>query len=486
MKIACVSTEMSPIAKVGGLADVSFGLSKEIMTQGHDICVILPNYASLKTSYLDSFEPYPTDLEITFSKKKHQILVWAGKLCGLTLFFIDSKAPSSFFQTDQIYGKQNDGQRFSFFSLAALKFIEQCHPTVDIIHINEWQTALIAPLYKEQACRKSSAKIMTTIHNLNYQGILSTSVLNKVGLSKKSTQLKCLDLKKHNKVNLLKSAIVYSDFITTVSPRYADEITTPGQGMGLDKIILENKRKIKGILNGIDYEVWNPKSDSALAEHYQLNHTQPKALCKKFIQKLLNMPLESRTPLVICICRLVPQKGISMIKSAISHVLKMGGQFILFGSSPIPKIQEDFDQLKLQLQDNPSAKLIFDSYNEELAHQLYAGADMIICPSIFEPCGLTQLISLRYGTVPIVRLTGGLANTVFDINSSSKANGFTYLEPTSPALKKTLGRAFNLYHHEPKKWKKLIHSGMKMDFSWKKSAQEYLKIFHRLIKKSTK
>jgi starch synthase len=483
MKICHVSAEISPIAKVGGLADVITGLSRELQHLGHEVFVILPKYACLKTNGLSQLKIFKRDLKTFFNSKWHFFSVFQAQLHGIPVYFIDSTAPESYFDRDKIYGYPDDTIQFAFFSKAALDFILQCKPDLDILHLHEWHTALMAPLYKLNYSKNLRAKVIFTIHNLSYQGEAPFNLLKKVGLNPEQSPLKenLQDPSKANKINLMKGAILYSDFITTVSPQYGEEIQTAVNGHGLQGVISREKHKLRGILNGIDPQIWNPQTDQALAFNFDHNTLDKKCAVKNSLQQLLKMPREPKSPLVACICRLVPQKGIRLIKKAILSVLEFGGQFILFGSSPIPKIQLDFQVLKEELQSDSNVKFIFDSYNEDLAHKIYAASDMFICPSIFEPCGLTQLIALRYGSIPIVRKTGGLANTVFDIEyereNETLCNGFTFVPPTSKAVHETLKRAFKIYFEQPHLWKELIQRGMQMDYSWKESAKAYLEVY---------
>ncbi len=486
MKICHIASEVSPIAKVGGLADVTLGLSREVQKLGHEVFIILPKYTCLKTADLDNLRPYKSDLKTFFAGRWHTSHILVGEVCGIRVFLLDSDKPYKYFDRSNIYGFKDDVTRFAFFSLAALDFLLHYHPNMDVIHIHEWQTALIAPLYQEKYKAKLKSTLIFTIHNLNYQGITSPALLNRVGLDQAKLAIKLQDPKNPNKINLLKGAILYSDYITTVSPKYAEEIQDPINGKGLEGVIKDNAHKIKGVLNGIDTQIWNPGLDKALATNYTYQTLDKKRADKDYLRHFLSMPIEEEAPLVACICRLVPQKGIRMIKKAIHSVLKLKGQFILFGSSPIPKIQMDFHHLQGQLKENPNINFIFESYNEDLAHQIYAAADMLICPSIFEPCGLTQLIALQYGAVPIVRKTGGLANTVFDVEFEKhrplETNGFTFTPPTSKAIDQTIKRAFSIYNNRPDYWKELVQRGMQMNYSWEKSAKSYLDIYKSTFK----
>lgn len=487
MKIGYISSEISPIAKVGGLADVSLGLSRAIQAMGNQTFVMIPKYKSLKTKYLEYIKELDETFSIRFDNKVYQIKVWEAKLYDMRIYLLDACSPHSFFDSPLIYGEKNDLERFSFFSLAALEYINLQHRNVDLIHLNDWHTALVAPLYQYKFKTQFNAKIVFTIHNMNYQGVTELPLFDLVGLPKDPYLQQCLHPADPHKINLIKTGIVFSDFVNTVSPNYYHEIKNPQNGHGLESVVLEYEKKFTGILNGIDYDIWDPKIDKALFLNYSAEELEKKYLTKDYLRKELQIPLKDRTPLVACICRLVPQKGLPMIKHAIKHTLNLGGQFILFGSSPIPQIQEDFNQLKIKYTENPNVKFIFDSYNEELAHQIYAGSDMLICPSLFEPCGLTQMIALHYGTVPIVRQTGGLADTIFDIEHHELAevlgNGFSYLPPTKKAIENTLTRAFKVYHEKPLLWKKTIERGMKMDYSWQASAQKYFDIYSKITSK---
>lgn len=488
MKICHIATEISPIAKVGGLSDVTLGLARALIQKKQDVFLILPHYACLKTEDLSSIERDPTPLKVLFNKNNYTVSIFKAMLYEVPIYFLEAASPEPFFDREKIYGYKDDIDRFAFFSLAAIELLKERFSDCDIIHLHDWQTALVAPLKALLYPKTLKAKTLFTLHNLNYQGQTTDRLLAKVHLSPLSPKIKegFLDPGKNkHRINLLKAAFYFSDSITTVSPKYAEEIQGTKDGKGLDPILRHFKGKLKGILNGIDYEIWNPQTDSALHSHFSYQNLENKLHCKKSLQLELNMPTKAHVPLVACVCRLVPQKGLRLIKKAIMTTLKLKGQFILFGSSPIPKIQADFDELSETLKEHKDVKFVFDSYNEPLAHRIYAGSDMIICPSIFEPCGLTQIIALRYGTVPIVRKVGGLANTVFDIEQDDipfkDTNGFTFIPATCEAMKTSLTRAFKLYHRHFDEWQKLIKRGMQMNFSWQDSSNEYLKLYHKVL-----
>ncbi len=483
MRICHIASEASPVAKVGGLADVTVALSRALIRQGHEVSLILPKYAALRTEGLKNLTLRKRGNTFFFDRQIYRFDIWSACLHEVKIFFIDPVSPYALFDRPEIYGYPDDYYRFAFFSAAALRFTSEHLPLTDIIHIHDWHTSLIAPIFREYYRDLLSCSIVLTIHNLSYQGKAPADILEWSDLNPekyfRNEALK--DSAEKNKVNLLKGGIIFSDAVTNVSTKYAEEIQFRENGKGLEKIILKNKKKLFGILNGIDDEIWNPKKDPALPEPYDIFSLSKKGVVKNALRKRLHMPL-TNVPLVACICRLVPQKGPRMIQKAIEATLEMGGQFIFFGSGPIPRIQESFNKLKKKLADNPNVIFIFESYNEPLAHLIYAGADMFIIPSIFEPCGLTQLIALRYGTVPIARKTGGLANTVFDPNEAppGKANGFTFTLPTSKEVKKVLKRAFVIRKEQPELWKQLMITGMSEDLGWNRSVLHYVKIYESL------
>jgi starch synthase len=329
---------------------------------------------------------------------------------------------------------------------------------------------------------------------MEYQGKCAAVDLDYIGLEGALYQQpsKMQDNLYPNLINLLKGGIVYSDFMTTVSPSYAKEVLAPEGGRGLESTLLQYQHKFKGILNGIDYSYWNPEIDRFLPAHYSprelpANKKDRNTLDKKgFIKKLLREKLnltEDHRPIVGCIARLVPQKGIDLIKHTIRHIVEKKGQFVLLGSSPIPTISAEFHRLKHQYTDHPHISLTLH-HQEELAHLIYAGSDMFIVPSLFEPCGLTQMIALKYGAVPIVRRTGGLGDTIFDVDHSDKpfeeTNGYIFDYPDAASMDSVLDRAIHCWFDDPEKWRNLMVNGMKIDFSWNHPANLYLDIYKQL------
>ena len=419
-----------------------------------------------------------------------------GWVENLKVYFIDPHHPRFFFNRGCFYGCEDDIERFLYFSRAAMEFIYKRPLNPDIIHLHDWQTAVIAPLYTDMYRKLGLTKPRTvlTIHNMEYQGKCQGANLTSIGLDGPYYQQpgKMQDNYSPQLINLLKGGIVFSDYVTTVSPSYAKEVLTPEGGRGLESTLLYYQNKFKGILNGIDYSYWNPEIDRFLPAHFSSrelptnkkdkNTLDKKGFIKKILREKLNLA-EDHRPIIGCIARLVPQKGIDLIKHTIKHIVEKKGQFVLLGSSPIPSINAEFHHLKQQYSDHPHISLTLH-HQEDLAHLIYAGSDMFIVPSIFEPCGLTQLIALKYGAVPIVRRTGGLADTVFDVQYSKRpfeeTNGYTFDFPDSQGIDSALDRAIRCWFEDPEKWRKIVLNGMKMDFSWNHPCDLYLEIYKML------
>ncbi|MBS4163497.1 Glycogen synthase [Candidatus Protochlamydia amoebophila] len=500
MHIIHIASELAPLAKVGGLADVVLGLCRELSWKGHDVDIIIPKYDCMDSEQIRDLTVDYLELPSFYNGEWFFNTVWMGWVENLKVYFIEPHHPRFFFNRGCFYGCEDDLERFLYFSRTALEFLYKKSISPDIIHLHDWQTAVIAPLYKDmyQKLGYTKPKILFTIHNMEYQGKCAAHDLNYIGLDGNRYQQHSFmqDNLYPHLINLLKGGIVYSDFVTTVSPNYAKEVLTPKEGRGLEATLVEYQHKFKGILNGIDYSYWNPEIDRFLPAHYSLrempknkkdrNTVDKKGFIKKFLREKLYLAEEHR-PIIGCITRLVPQKGIDLIKHTIRHIVEKKGQFILLGSSPIPSINDEFHRLKHQYTDHPHIHLILH-HSEELAHLIYAGSDMFIVPSLFEPCGLTQIIALKYGTVPIVRRTGGLADTIIDVDHTNqqpdKKNGYVFDNPDANGIDSAIDRAIHCWFEEPEKWRQLMLNGMKMDFSWNQSSDCYLKIYQAISAKN--
>lgn len=501
MHIINIAAELAPLAKVGGLADVVLGLSRELSWKGHDVDIIIPKYDCMDTNQIRDLTIDTDNLMSFFHGEWHRNTIWTGWVENLKVYFIDSHDPRRFFNRGCFYGCEDDVLRYLYFCRASLEFLFKKHIQCDIIHLHDWQTAavpiLIKDLYKNLGF--NHAKTMLTIHNMEYQGRCATFDLDMIGLKGSSYYKpeKLQDKVYPESLNLLKGGIVYSDFVTTVSPTYAQEVLTKDYGFGLEDTLNKYASKFKGILNGIDYSFWNPEIDRYLPSHYS-SRELPKdkkdrnTLDKKgFIKKTLRERIEfseKHKPIIGCIARLVPQKGIELIKHAIPYILEQNGQFILLGFSPIPAINDEFHALQQNYLNHPDVHLSLH-HQEELAHLIFAGSDMLIVPSIFEPCGLTQMIALKYGTIPIVRKTGGLSDTIVDVDTTEpghkEVNGYTFDDPTLECFEATLKRAIRCWFDEPEKWRNLMVQGMNIDFSWNHPADHYLTIYKQLINSQT-
>lgn len=499
MHIIHIASELAPLAKVGGLADVVLGLSRELSWKGHDIDIIIPYYDCIDSNQIRDLSIVTSDLLSYYNGEWIRNVVWMGWVENLKVYFIDPHHHRYFFNRGCFYGCEDDIERYLYFSRAAIEFIYKMQLNPDIIHLHDWQTAAIAPLYYNiyQEMGLTKPKIVFTIHNFEYQGKCATADLDRIGLKGdlELSEDKLQDPENTKIVNLMKGGIVYANYITTVSPTYAQEVLTTDLGRGLQKTLLKHKDKFSGILNGIDYSYWNPEIDRYLPSHYspreipanKKDHSllNNKAYIKRFLRERLTLD-DGYKPIVSCITRLVPQKGIDLIEHALNYCLEHQGQFILLGSSPIPAIQEKFHALQMKYHDHPNVHLTLH-HQEELAHLIYAGSDIFIVPSIFEPCGLTQMIALKYGSIPVVRRTGGLADTIFDVDDPSRpspmGNGYVFDDPTQEAFEGALSRAFERWFNQPEEWRQLLIHGMQIDYSWNHPSNEYLNIYSTLCGK---
>lgn len=499
MHIIHIASELAPLAKVGGLGDVTLGLCRELSWKGHDIDIVIPYYDCMDSNQIRDLSIINNDLLSYYDGQWVKNTIWMGWVENLKVYFIEPHHPRQFFNRGCFYGCEDDIERYLYFCRAAIEFLYKSQLQPDIIHVHDWQAAVVAPLYHNMYKQLGfvKPKIVLTFHNMEYQGKCAPSDLDKIGLNSKfeNTPDRLQDPLDSSLVNLLKGGIVYSDFFTTVSPKYAEEILTRKEGKGLEAILLKHQNKMQGILNGIDYSYWNPEIDRHLPTHYSSrevpankkdhNTLTKKAYIKCYVRERLLLE-GSHRPIIGCVARLVPQKGIDLMEYALEYALAHHGQFILLGSSPIPAIQEHFTQIQHKYDGNPNVRLTLH-HQEDLAHLIYAASDMFIVPSTFEPCGLTQLIALKYGSIPIVRKTGGLADTIFDVDDPSikggQGNGYVFENSTPASIEGALDRAFDCWFHRPDEWRQLVIHGMNMDYSWNHPSDLYLTIYHKLCNK---
>ncbi len=495
MRIVQVASEFAPFAKAGGLGEVVVGLSRELSRIGEQVDVIIPKYDFIKPlQHLKLEIPEFKSLE---NGRQIPNAMWSADAEGCHLHLLEVRHPSGYFHRPTIYGHDDDVPRFLYFCRAVAEYLKLKKQPIDILHLHDWHTGPLAILIRDLFSNDIQVKsIVLSIHNVEYQGKCASHDLSAIGLDGESylTPLKLQDhnLKYPRTINLLKGSVVYADAIVPVSPTYAKEILTPPYGFHLDATLRKYKSKIHGILNGVDLNLWDPHTDPHLSTYYSATDTLSTIASAKQANKqtLINRFKLDKTasPWVGAITRLVSQKSPELLEQALYQTLELGGAFLLLGSSPNPAIQAHFEELKKKHLNNPRVLLHLE-YDDALAHQLYAALDFLIVPSLFEPCGLTQMIALHYGTLPIVRATGGLKDTIVDCENplapSSHRNGFLFPHPTADSQKQALVRAVHLYRTNPATLQNLIRQGMQIDFSWQKPAQEYLKLYRKLIGQST-
>lgn len=484
MYIVMVSSECAPVAKVGGLADVVFGLSRELEIRGNAVEIILPKYDCMRYDHIWGFHVVMPDLWVPWYGAAIHCSVWFGFVHGRKCFFIEPHSQDNFFNRGAFYGFHDEAMRFAFFSKAALEFMHKSGKRPDIIHCHDWHTGLLpvmlAEMYRFHGMYEQ--RVCYTIHNFKHQGIMGGEILRATGLHRPDYYFSYHQMRdnfNHSALNFMKSGIVYSNFVTTVSPHHAWEAAHTDQGHGLGHTLEVHGHKFGGVLNGIDYDVWNPQIDWYIPYHYGPDTLDSKYGNKHALRDRLLLRQEYK-PIIAYVGRLDQQKGVHLIRHALFYALQHGSQFVLLGTSPDPAINHQFWQLKHQLNDHPDCHLEL-SFDEELSHLIYAGADMVVVPSMFEPCGLTQMIALEYGAVPIVRAVGGLMDTVFDRDHSHKPpherNGYVFHHTDYTALESAMLRAIGLWYSYPGDFRQLIINGMRYDHSWNWPGQHYLNIY---------
>ncbi|MEZ6140198.1 MAG: glycogen synthase GlgA [Zavarzinella sp.] len=493
--IAC--SEVVGFAKTGGLADVAGYLPKAIQQMGHRVAVIMPLYRCVRQKFPD-IRPVGSTLSVPCGRSIIPTQIYEGTLpnSNIAIYFVENEG---FFERDDIkfgttiyqytneVGKKVDYgdncQRFAFFNRAIMESLTVLPEKPDIIHANDWQTGLIPVFLRESYRHLPSArgiKSLFTIHNLAYQGRFHRSDYPYTGLDYRLFNHQQMEF--YGDFSFLKGGIVFSDWVNTVSPTYANEIRTTTFGCGMEGILRERRDRLNGIVNGVDYTTWNPETDPHLPKNYDVNSFQVgKAACKAAIQRHFSLPTQPDIPLIGMVARLVEQKGVDLVVKAADDLLKIPTQMIVLGEGD----QQYHEKLQAIQARYPDKVGLLLGFNEELAHQIEAGSDLFLMPSQFEPSGLNQLYSLRYGTPPIVRTTGGLADTIIDATEESlvlaEPNGFRFQAYTPQALTGTVRWATHLYHERPETFRRIIRNGMQADWSWERAARGYEKIYRRLV-----
>ena len=484
MYIVMVASECAPVAKIGGLADVVFGLGRELEIRGHSVEIIVPKYDCMRYDQIWGLQIAYQDLWVPWGGAAIRCTVWFGFVHGRKCFFIDPDSGSSFFNRGTYYGFYDDPERFAFFSKAALEFMLKSNKRPDVIHTHDWHTALVPVLLFEIYAHYGMAqqRVCHTIHNFRHQGHAGADMLWKSGLDRPDYYMsrdRLGDEFDTDAINFTKGALLYSNFVTTVSPSHAWEARHTNQGFGLGHSLYVHQSKFRGILNGLDYEMWNPETDPRLARHFDRQTIARKADNAQALRARVLLRDVAR-PIIAYVGRLDTQKGLHLIRHALFYALANEAQFVLLGSGSERGINEQFCNLKHELNDNPDCHLEV-GYDDDLSHLIYAGADLVIVPSLYEPCGLTQIIALRYGAVPVVRAVGGLKDTVFDWDFSDlpreMRNGFVFEHPDQGGIVSALSRALGLWRHEPKLFRQLAAQGMACDYSWNHPGQQYLDVY---------
>ena len=487
MHIVMLASECAPVAKVGGLGDVVYGLSRELQIRGNAVEVILPKYDCMRYDHIHDLHVTMKDLWVPGSGGKIHCSVYSGFVHGLQCYFIEPHSDENFFNRGNYYGFADEPTRFALFTRAAMEYLYCSGKRPDIIHTHDWQTALASVFLFEIYNRLGMEKTRTchTIHNFKHQGIAGADLLRKTDLNRPEYYLskeRLADNANPSAINPAKGGIVYANFVSTVSPTHANEVIHTDQGHGLGQTVQTHAGKFGGVLNGLDYAMWNPANDPFIPHAYDVNRIDAKYGNKEALRERLMLRKDYK-PVVAYVGRLDPQKGLHLIRHALFYAIKNSAQFVLLGSSHDNGINDHFRHLKRELASNPDCHLEI-GYNEELAHLIYAGADILVMPSLFEPCGLTQMIALRYGTVPVVHAVGGLKDTVFDYDHADKPahqrNGYTFHSPNEQALESALTRAFGLWSYHPQRFRELIANGMRYDYSWNHPGQHYLNIYNHV------
>lgn len=474
-KILMCSSEVAPFARTGGLGDVLGALPKSLAALGNDVRVVMPKYGCIPNEYVEKME-YCFFIYVPLGWRRKYCGVFKLEMDGVKYYFIDNEY---YFGAPYLY-MWNDLERFAFYDKACLEILKHMDFKPDVIHAHDWQTGMIPVLLNAYFVNDEfyrGIKSVFTIHNLRYQGIYSTDIVSDF-YSLSADYFTDDKLEFHGCANLLKGGIVYSDYVTTVSPTYAEEIKTPLGGEKLDGLLAARSNSLYGIINGIDYSVYNPKTDPCLYENYDIKTvTEKKKINKMKLQEQLGLPVDGEKAMIGIISRLVDQKGFDLIAKAMGELMSMDIQLVVVGTGEA-RYEEMLHQTAWYNPTKMSANIMFSN---DLAHKVYAASDLFLMPSVFEPCGLSQLISFAYGTIPIVRETGGLKDTVIPYNRfTGEGNGFSFWPYNSHDMIYTLRMA--LEHFADKDvWNKLVEGAMKLNFSWEASANKYNELYNNLI-----
>lgn len=482
MKILLASPEIHPLAKTGGLADTVSSLADNLERNNNDVVLTMPYYRTVMPDINLKIEKTEITFGVPVGDSVEVCEVFKCKLPGtdVQVFLLGN---DKFFNRAQLYmengvGYPDNDERFIFFSRAVIEFIISSKISVDIIHTFDWQTGLVHAYKKTLYANNpiiSKPKTIFTVHNLAYQGLFPVETMSKTGLNWDHYNSGSLEFWGH--VNFIKGGIVFADKITTVSPTYAKEIQTEEFGNGLDGLLAYRHNDIQGILTGADYNTWDPKIDKLICKNYSKSSLQNKTICKLELQKKLGLQQNPDVALISMISRMTEQKGFDLVINSFDYFESKNMQLVVLGKGD-PHYEELLKEMERK---DPSKFNISIKFNEALAHEIEAGADVLLMPSRFEPSGMNQIYSLAYGTVPIVRNIGGLADTIVDVNDETLANktatGFKFQGFTASEMQITIDKTLDIYYNSKPLWKEIQQNGMNMDFSWDKSAKEYIKLY---------
>ncbi len=473
MRAVFVSSEVYPFSKTGGLADVAISLPATLNKKGVNTIIVTPLYSDINR---EKFKIVSTNksFKVFINFANEHIEIFETTFKNIKIYFLHNK---NYFNTDKYYEGENSGIRFSLLCYGALELCKSLHFQPDIFHLNDWQTSLVSVLLKTNYSTDNffqKTQTLLTIHNLAYQGFFPPDILNRIGIPFQVFHIDALEF--YGQVNFLKGGIVFSDFLNTVSPTYAKEILTFEAGRGLDGVLLKRKESLYGILNGIDYEIYNPETDTFLFANYSLDSIEKKVLNKVELQKKLKLGTDKDKVIFAFIGRLTEQKGIELVLNVMENLKYINAQMVLLGEGDgLYKVQ-----LKKMMSKYPNKISVSFSFNEKLARQIYAGADFFLMPSLFEPCGISQLISMRYGTIPIVRAVGGLKDSV-DNNT-----GFIFKNFSKDEFFDMMLKSMEIYYTDKGKIIEMKKNCMSKNFSWEKSAEKYIEIYNKMIKNRRK
>jgi starch synthase len=483
MRILLASSEVAPFAKTGGLADVAGALPKALAKLGHDVRVVLPKYRMVDPMK-HGLRRVLSTLPVPIAGTIEDAAVWEGAIGSVPTYFIEN---DDYYDREGLYqfeGRDHpdNAERFAFFSRAVLEMIRPMGFLPEIYHCNDWQTGLV-PTYLRttlQGVRElQPTGVLFTVHNLGYQGLFKPATLAIANLGPELLNPSGIEF--FGKVNFLKAGLVFSDLITTVSRKYSQEIQTEEFGHGLEGVLRGRAKDVHGILNGIDYDEWHPTRDAFLAARFSRDDLRGKAACKADLQRAFGLHERPDVPLLAVISRLTPQKGMDLVAETLDAMLGLDTQFVLLGTGDAD-LHKAFEGAKTRHPSRVGLKLGFDV---ALSHKIEAGADMFLMPSRYEPCGLNQMYSLAYGTVPVVRSTGGLDDTIQPFDPvTGDGTGFKFAEATAQALQEAVRTAVALYRR-PDQWRRLVRNGMACDFSWDRSAREYVALYQQIVSRRT-